>query len=258
MDVIRVVLAEDNALLREGVSRLIDAHADLELVGVASDLPELLTVITECKPAVVVTDIRMPPTGTDEGIQAASWLRKNEPSIGVVVLSQYTAPAYALALLQEGSAGRAYLLKERVAGANELAQAIRVVSSGGSVIDPLVVDELVRARTKQRKSDLEWLTPRRVGDPGRDGTGQVEWGYRRNPRRLGTGGREALERDLRQARALRGARRQPSGEGRARLFERPVGKLATPKLGWHRQGPTWSLMGEWMVDGVPPLGPSRG
>ncbi len=160
MDVIRVVLAEDNALLREGVSRLIDAHADLELVGVASDLPELLTVITECKPAVVVTDIRMPPTGTDEGIQAASWLRKNEPSIGVVVLSQYTAPAYALALLQEGSAGRAYLLKERVAGANELAQAIRVVSSGGSVIDPLVVDELVRARTKQRKSDLEWLTPR--------------------------------------------------------------------------------------------------
>jgi DNA-binding NarL/FixJ family response regulator len=160
VDVIRVVLAEDNALLREGVSRLIDAHADLELVGVASDLPELLTVITECKPAVVVTDIRMPPTGTDEGIQAASWLRKNEPSIGVVVLSQYTAPAYALALLQEGSAGRAYLLKERVAGANELAQAIRVVSSGGSVIDPLVVDELVRARTKQRKSDLEWLTPR--------------------------------------------------------------------------------------------------
>ena len=159
MDVIRVVLAEDNALLREGVPRLIDAHADLELVGVA-DLPELLTVITECKPAVVVTDIRMPPTGTDEGIQAASWLRKNEPSIGVVVLSQYTAPAYALALLQEGSAGRAYLLKERVAGANELAQAIRVVSSGGSVIDPLVVDELVRARTKQRKSDLEWLTPR--------------------------------------------------------------------------------------------------
>jgi DNA-binding NarL/FixJ family response regulator len=160
VEVIRVVLAEDNALLREGVSRLIDAHADLELVGVASDLPELLTVITECKPDVVVTDIRMPPTGTDEGIQAASWLRKNEPSIGVVVLSQYTAPAYALALLQEGSAGRAYLLKERVAGANELAQAIRVVSSGGSVIDPLVVDELVRARTKQRKSDLEWLTPR--------------------------------------------------------------------------------------------------
>ena len=160
MDVIRVVLAEDNALLREGVSRLIETHADLELVGVASDLPELLGVIARAKPAVVVTDIRMPPTGTDEGIQAASWLRKNEPGIGVVVLSQYTAPAYALALLQEGSAGRAYLLKERVAGANELAQAIRVVAGGGSVIDPLVVDELVRARTKQRKSDLEWLTPR--------------------------------------------------------------------------------------------------
>jgi len=119
-----------------------------------------LELITEHRPDVVVTDIRMPPTGTDEGIQAAAWLRENQPNVGVVVLSQYTAPAYALALLQEGSAGRAYLLKERVAGANELAQAIRVVAGGGSVIDPLVVDELVRARARHRKSDLEWLTPR--------------------------------------------------------------------------------------------------
>jgi DNA-binding NarL/FixJ family response regulator len=160
VDVIRVVLAEDNALLREGISRLIETHDDLELVGVASDLPQLLEVIAEHKPDVVVTDIRMPPTGTDEGIQAAAWLREHEPTVGVVVLSQYTAPAYALALLEEGSAGRAYLLKERVAGANELAQAIRVVAGGGSVIDPLVVDELVKARSSHRKSDLEWLTPR--------------------------------------------------------------------------------------------------
>ncbi|MGD0945053.1 MAG: response regulator transcription factor, partial [Acidimicrobiales bacterium] len=160
MDVIRVVLAEDNALLREGISRLVETHDDLKLAGVASDLPQLLELITEHRPDVVVTDIRMPPTGTDEGIQAAAWLRENQPNVGVVVLSQYTAPAYALALLQEGSAGRAYLLKERVAGANELAQAIRVVAGGGSVIDPLVVDELVRARARHRKSDLEWLTPR--------------------------------------------------------------------------------------------------
>ena len=160
MRAIRVVLAEDNTLLREGLSRLIEGDGDLELAGVATDLPELLALITANVPDVVVTDIRMPPTGTDEGIQAAAWLRQHHPSVGVVVLSQYTAPAYAMALLEEGSAGRAYLLKERVAGANELSRAIQTVASGGSVIDPLVVDELVRARTKRPKSDLEWLTPR--------------------------------------------------------------------------------------------------
>src|ERR1700727_2836469 len=113
---IRVALAEDNVLLREGISRIIDARADLDLVGTASDLPELLALIEKEDPDVVVTDIRMPPTGTDEGIQAARWLREHRPKVGVVVLSQYTAPAYALALLETGSAGRAYLLKERVGG----------------------------------------------------------------------------------------------------------------------------------------------
>ena len=160
MRAIRVILAEDNTLLREGLSRLIEADSELTLTGVATDLPELLAIISENVPDVVVTDIRMPPTGTDEGIQAAAWLREHHPEVGVVVLSQYTAPAYAMALLEEGSAGRAYLLKERVAGANELSRAIQTVASGGSVIDPLVVDELVRARTKRPKSDLEWLTPR--------------------------------------------------------------------------------------------------
>jgi DNA-binding NarL/FixJ family response regulator len=157
---VRVVLAEDNALLREGVSRLVDAADDLELVGVASDLPELLAIADEVSPDVVVTDIRMPPTGTDEGLRAAAWLREHHPKTGVVVLSQFTSPTYALALLEEGSAGRAYLLKERVAGADELAQAIRVVAAGGSVIDPVVVDELVRARASKKSSDLSWLTPR--------------------------------------------------------------------------------------------------
>ncbi|MGA2295715.1 MAG: response regulator transcription factor [Acidimicrobiales bacterium] len=157
---IRVVLAEDNTLLREGISRLIESDQELELVGVASNLPELLALVEKEEPDVVVTDIRMPPTGTDEGIQAASWLREHQPKVGVVVLSQYTAPAYALALLEEGSSGRAYLLKEQVAGANELVQTIRIVAGGGSVIDPLVVDVLVQARAKHHKSDLEWLTPR--------------------------------------------------------------------------------------------------
>ncbi|HZQ58330.1 MAG TPA: response regulator transcription factor [Acidimicrobiales bacterium] len=156
----RVVLAEDNALLREGVSRLIGAQGDLELVGVAGDLPALLALIEAQVPDVVITDIRMPPTGTDEGIQAATWLRQHRPEVGVVVLSQFTEPAYALALLEEGSAGRAYLLKERVAGVDELARAVRAVAQGGSVIDPLVVDELVKARSQRRTSDLSWLTPR--------------------------------------------------------------------------------------------------
>ena len=154
------MVAEDNTLLREGLSRMIESDEDFELVGVASNLPELLALVTENQTDVVVTDIRMPPTGTDEGIQAASWLRDNQPSVGVVVLSQYTAPAYALALLEEGSQGRAYLLKEHVAGAHELTRTIRTVAEGGSVIDPQVVDVLVQARARHHKSDLEWLTPR--------------------------------------------------------------------------------------------------
>jgi DNA-binding NarL/FixJ family response regulator len=160
METIRVVVAEDSPLLREGISRLVSAHDDFELVGVAADLPQLLAVIEEQSPDVVVTDIRMPPTGTDEGIQAAAWLRTNRPDVGVVILSQYAAPSYALALLEEGSAGRAYLLKERVAGADELARVIRAVAAGGSVVDPLVVDELVNARRQRRTSDLSFLTVR--------------------------------------------------------------------------------------------------
>ena len=160
MEVIRVVLAEDNVLLREGVSRLVSANEDFELVGTASDLPELLELVRDQHPDVVVTDIRMPPTGTNEGIQAAAWLRENHPGTGVVVLSQYTGPAYAMTLLEHGSAGRAYLLKERVASVDELARAIRVVAQGGSVIDPLVVDELVRSRSQQPGPGMASLTPR--------------------------------------------------------------------------------------------------
>jgi DNA-binding NarL/FixJ family response regulator len=117
-------------------------------------------MVAEQVPDVVVTDIRMPPTGTDEGIQAAAWIRQNHPRVGVVVLSQYTAPGYAVALLEHGSAGRGYLLKERVGSVDELARAIRTVAGGGSVIDPLVVDELVRARSQERMSGLLSLTPR--------------------------------------------------------------------------------------------------
>jgi len=160
MSVVRVALAEDNVLLREGVSRLVAANEDFELVGVASDLPQLLALVSEQAPDVVVTDIRMPPTGTDEGIRAAAWIREKHPQVGVVVLSQYSAPSYAVALLEHGSAGRAYLLKERVGSVDELARAIRTVAQGGSVIDHLVVDELVQARSRERTSGLSSLTPR--------------------------------------------------------------------------------------------------
>jgi DNA-binding NarL/FixJ family response regulator len=160
MEAIRVVLAEDSALLRESLSRLISTNVDFDLVGVASDLPQLFAVIEDQSPDVVITDIRMPPTGTDEGIQAAEWLRERRPQVGVVILSQYASPGYALDLLKHGSAGRAYLLKERVAGADELARAVRTVAQGGSVVDPLVVDQLVKARRKGEGSDLSFLTVR--------------------------------------------------------------------------------------------------
>jgi DNA-binding NarL/FixJ family response regulator len=157
---IRVVFAEDNALLREGVARLVDAQEDLELAGVAEDLPSLLDLVESAKPDVVVTDIRMPPSGTDEGIRAAATLRQDHPDVGVVVLSQYASPSYALDLLSGGSEGRAYLLKERVSDVDELVDAIRQVAEGGSVIDPKVVEELVSATATRPKSDLDRLTPR--------------------------------------------------------------------------------------------------
>jgi DNA-binding NarL/FixJ family response regulator len=157
---IRVVLAEDNYLVREGVRLIMESEEELELVGVCEDLDTLLAAVEAEKPDVVVTDIRMPPTGTDEGIRAAEMLRESHPSTGVVVLSQYADPAYALALLDKGSEGRAYLLKERVSDVGELLRAIREVANGGSVIDPKVVEGLVAARSRAKESPLGRLTPR--------------------------------------------------------------------------------------------------
>ncbi len=154
------MVAEDNVLLREGVSRLVASEDDLELAGTCGDLPSLLALIDAEAPDVVVTDIRMPPTGTDEGIQAARRLREDHPTIGVVVLSQYANPSYALALLAEGSEGRAYLLKERVSDVDDLLRAIREVARGGSVIDPKVVESLVSSTSRAARSDLDRLTPR--------------------------------------------------------------------------------------------------
>lgn len=140
---ITVVLADDNLLVREGVRALLAAQVDIDVVGVAGDRDELIAVAAEHRPQVVVTDIRMPPNFTDEGIEAAKHIRKMHPGTGTVVLSQYDDPAYAISLLAEGSAGYAYLLKDRVADGNRLCRAVRDVASGGSMLDPGIVDALM-------------------------------------------------------------------------------------------------------------------
>jgi DNA-binding NarL/FixJ family response regulator len=157
---ISVVVADDSYLVREAVSRLVAAEDDLTVIGVAGSFDELISLVDELAPDVVVTDIRMPPTGTDEGIRAAARFRQSHPGTGVVVLSQFAAPSYALALLEHGSDGRAYLLKDRVAEADDLVAAVRAVAAGGSVIDSKVVEQLVTARSSSPRSPIEWLTPR--------------------------------------------------------------------------------------------------
>jgi len=157
---IRIVLAEDHYLVREGVRRLLEAEPGLEVVAVGGDLDSLLQAVERERPDVVVTDIRMPPGHSDEGIQAARRLRETSPDLGVVVLSQYSNPSYALALLDTGSAGRAYLLKERVHELDQLVAAIRTVSEGGSLIDPKVVEGLVADRARAATSPVGELTAR--------------------------------------------------------------------------------------------------
>src|SRR5690349_14120900 len=140
---ISVFLADDNLIVREGVRALINARKDLKVVGVAADFDELVSGAEATRPQVLVTDIRMPPTCTGEGIDAAREVRKRHPGTGVVVLSQYADPEYAVSLLAEGSAGYGYLLKDRVAEGSQLVDAIRVVATGGTALDPSIVEALV-------------------------------------------------------------------------------------------------------------------
>jgi len=142
--VIDVFLADDNLIVREGVRALIERSADLRVVGVAADYDEVISGCAESVPQVLVTDVRMPPSFHREGIDAAKEVRKRHPGTGVVVLSQYDDPEYAVSLLAEGSAGYGYLLKDRVAEGNQLADAIRCVATGGTALDPAIVEALVR------------------------------------------------------------------------------------------------------------------
>lgn len=162
MPPIRVVLAEDGDLLRAGVLALLAGCDDLDVVASATSLPELLAAVEEHRPDVVLTDIRMPPDFTDEGIRAASELRLTHPGTGVVALTQYSDVEYALDLIRDGSEGRGYLLKERVADVDELVAALRTVAGGGSVIDEIVVDALMATSTRRRDSLLDRLTPREL------------------------------------------------------------------------------------------------
>ena len=157
---ITVALAEDSLIVREGIQQLLATEPDIEVVAACGDMDSLLEAVEEAKPDVVITDIRMPPSETDEGIRLAGMLRESHPEIGVLVLSQYGSPAYALDLLDSGSDRRAYLLKQRVHDRAELAEAIRSVAAGGSVIDPKIVEALVAAKARSESSPLDALTPR--------------------------------------------------------------------------------------------------
>jgi DNA-binding NarL/FixJ family response regulator len=154
-----IVVAEDSLLVREGISRVLESQDDFRVVAACADYDELIAAADDNRPDVVVTDVRMPPAFTDEGIRAAVELRARHPRMGVVVLSQYAEPAYATALLGDGTEGRAYLLKERVSEPGQLCDAVRSVAAGGSVVDPKVVEALV-GRQVNKGTPLDRLTPR--------------------------------------------------------------------------------------------------
>ena len=158
----RVAIAEDSLLVREGLAQLLSGHPDVSIVAMCADMPSLLDAVDRLRPDVVLTDIRMPPTGTDEGIRIAETLRVNHPEIAVVVLSQFSAPEYALALLRDGSDRRAYMLKERIHNRAELLSAIHTVARGGSWIDPKVVDVLVAGRSQAGQVQLADITAREL------------------------------------------------------------------------------------------------
>jgi DNA-binding NarL/FixJ family response regulator len=157
---IRVLIAEDSYLVREGIQRVVEAEPDLEVAGACGDLQSLLDAVETARPDVVITDVRMPPDDTDEGIRAATQLRQRHPEVAVLVLSQHDEPEYALKLLEGGARSRGYLLKDRLLDPDQLAAAVREVAAGGSVIDEQVVESLVQARSRLTRSPLSELTVR--------------------------------------------------------------------------------------------------
>jgi DNA-binding NarL/FixJ family response regulator len=156
---IRVVLGDDSLIVREGIKQLLESDDEIDVVAVVGDMDSMRHACASALPDVVIADIRMPPTHTDEGIRFAAELRETQPEVGVVVLSQFSDPVYALSLLDHGSDRRGYLLKQRIHNRAELTAAIRAVADGGSMIDPRIVEGLVRAREAEH-SPLTELTTR--------------------------------------------------------------------------------------------------
>jgi len=156
----RVIIAEDDLLVREGIQQILALESEVDVLASCENLPDLMAAIEREPPDVVLTDIRMPPGQGDEGVQVASWLRDAHPEVGVVVLSQYAEPRYALTLLEPGSDRRGYLLKERVHDRSQLRSAMEAVAQGGAIIDPKIVDALVRGKARLDASPLAELTPR--------------------------------------------------------------------------------------------------
>ena len=157
---IELMIADDTYLIREALEQIMRDSRVIDVVGTYGDRDTLLEAIDAAPPDAVITDIRMPPTGTDEGIQIARVLRERHPRTGVVVLTQFADPSYVVALLESGSSGRAYLLKERISAPAQLLSAVETVVAGGSVVDPKVVEVLVQARTIGPSSPLSALSPR--------------------------------------------------------------------------------------------------
>jgi DNA-binding NarL/FixJ family response regulator len=157
---VRIAVADDSLIVREGIAQLLAGHPDIDVVASCQDFDSLIAAVDDERPDVVVTDIRMPPTHTDEGIRVAALLRERHPDVGVVVLSNYAEAGFALALLESGSEGRAYLLKERIHSRTQLAAAIQSVAAGGSVMDPKIVEPLVAAKSRAVRSPLAELTAR--------------------------------------------------------------------------------------------------
>jgi DNA-binding NarL/FixJ family response regulator len=159
---LRVALGEDNFLVREGIARMLAGESEIEVVGTAGELEDLLGLIDDSVPDIVLTDIRMPPDYRDEGIQAAEYCRRNHPGVGVILLSQYVESDYVRMLIGQGTERRGYLLKERVADLDDLLVALEEVAKGGSALDPKVVETLVTTRSHRQGSELGRLTPREL------------------------------------------------------------------------------------------------
>ncbi len=156
---IRAVVADDSVLIRQGLVGLLGELDDVEVVAECESLPELEDAVATHEPDLVITDIRMPPTHTDEGIRAAIQIRSERPSVGVLVVSQFSDPEYVLLLFEQGSDGLGYLLKERIGDLDQLERAVRAVATGGSSVDPEIIDVLVSSRSR-RAGPLDRLTPR--------------------------------------------------------------------------------------------------